>query len=545
MARLSCITTRMGTFLFQHVNLLDKSRLLECLRTSAHLCLASDGGAVDCKGSFGSLLATNDTILLECGGLVQGEDPKSFRAEGYGMLAILRVVHHLRWFYMTRNPNLTFAAYTDSERLILRLEASLRLTYTAPRRTLFSESDVEMQIIDALGYFSPRPSLLHVEGHQDTKYLNRPPTWASHLNQQRCDEIATHHLAQATTVLHLISFFTASKAQLNVQGTTITHHIPSQLRSFAGLQAYHQYLCKHHEWAHETFDLVEWPRLHSSTRSISFLKCLFVIKWVNELLPLQNQQFKFQQSPSASCPSSCGCTNEDWSHFLRCPHKHRRQVWLEFHPTLSALFERHSLDPSLRRLLLHLLFSVVSSEEPRLPLDSLSDEHVTLLETQRTLGQDSIFYGFFAHAWTTLQNKYLRAQNLPRDRNQANSATNALITAIILQVHTCWLLRNEHLHGMDPLHHTSYKKLHLFAQIRELYDSTPLMMAEDRDILAFPFEHPHLQSTPALGTLFTWANSLVAKSISDANELGSHFRHIDNYFRPLIPPELFDIILLH
>jgi hypothetical protein len=67
-------------FLFQHVNLLDKSRLLECLHTSDHLCIASDGGAVACTGYFGSLLATTDTILLECGGLVQGAYPKSFRA---------------------------------------------------------------------------------------------------------------------------------------------------------------------------------------------------------------------------------------------------------------------------------------------------------------------------------------------------------------------------------------------------------------------------------------------------------------------------------
>jgi hypothetical protein len=187
-------------FLFQHIVIPDKALLLECLRTSVHLCLASDGGAADSKGSFGSLLATHATILLECGGLVQGANPKSFRAEGYGMLAIIRLVHHLRWFYVTRNTTLTFATYTDSESLILRLEASLRIKYSAPRRTLFSESDVEMQIIDTLGCFSPRPSLIHVEGHQDTKYPDRPPTWESDLNQ-RCDVIATHHLERATTIL--------------------------------------------------------------------------------------------------------------------------------------------------------------------------------------------------------------------------------------------------------------------------------------------------------------------------------------------------------
>jgi hypothetical protein len=330
-----------------------------------------------------------------------------------------------------------------------------------------------------------------------------------------------------------------------VQGTTVTIHIPSQLRSFAGLRAYRLYLCKHHEWDPSTFDLVEWPRLHSSTRSISFLKRLFVIKWVNDLLPFQHQQYKFKQSPSASCPPSCGCTDEDWKHFLRCPHKHRRQAWKEFRPTLSKLFERHSLDPSLRRILLYMVFSVVSPDEPLLPLDSLGDDHRTLLDTQRKLGDDSLFYGFFAHRWTTLQDNYLKARSLPRSCNQAASSTKALITALLLQVHICWLLRNEHLHGLDPLHHVTYKQLHLLAQIRELYDSAPLMLADDRDILAFPFAHRHLQSTAQLTALFfTWATPMVDKSISDANELGACFRRIDSYYRPLIPNALFDVILI-
>jgi hypothetical protein len=84
---------------------------------------------------------------------------------------------------MTRNTNLKFSTYTDSESLILHLEASLRITYSAPCRTLFLESDVEMQIIEALGCFSPRPRLIHAKAHQDTKYPRyRGPTVLPHGN---------------------------------------------------------------------------------------------------------------------------------------------------------------------------------------------------------------------------------------------------------------------------------------------------------------------------------------------------------------------------
>jgi hypothetical protein len=76
--------------LLQHVQFADRAQLLVNLRTAALLLLASDGGAHALQGSFGCLLATLDTILLNCGGRAYGADPpRSFRAEGYGMLAIL------------------------------------------------------------------------------------------------------------------------------------------------------------------------------------------------------------------------------------------------------------------------------------------------------------------------------------------------------------------------------------------------------------------------------------------------------------------------
>jgi hypothetical protein len=63
-----------------------------------------------------------------------------------------------------------------------------------------------------------------------------------------------------------------------------------------------------------------------------------------------------------------------------------------------------------------------------------------------------------------------------------------MLLALIFQVHSSWLLRNEHLHETDPLRQGSYKHLHLLSQSRELYDAAPLMLAGDRNILALPFD---------------------------------------------------------
>jgi hypothetical protein len=528
-------------FLLTDVVIPDRTLLLHSFCTASELYLAADGGAADCQGSFGYVVATDDCILAECGGLAEGADPKSFRAEGYGLLAILHLVFHLRWFYVTRNPILLFTAYSDSESLLKRLKASLQLTYAVPRRTLFSKADVEMQILDALAAFHHRPSLCHVEGHQDTKYPGRPLPWNAQLNQ-RCDEIATDHLAAATEILTKTSYFPASKVSLTVQQTTITHHIPSQLRYCSSLPAHRAYICRHHGLTADAYATIGWERLHASTRQLSFLLRLFVIKWLNDLLPFQRQQHRYNQSPSASCPSSCGCPDEDWSHFLCCSHPHRRHSWSDFSKALSSVFERHHIDRSLHRVMLSLLH-VTTPTTPPIPLDNLNADYRALLQSQTQLGPKSIFFGLFVNGWLALQDRYLLALKLPGDKHQAASGIHALITLLLEQVHSVWLLRNEHLHGTDPLQQHSYKRLHLLAQIRELYDAAPLMLAGDRDILSLPFVRRQDHTTRSLRAFVNCAKPLVDNSIHDTNDLGSRFRRIDSYFRPTIPPELFDVIL--
>jgi hypothetical protein len=146
---------------------------------------------------------------------------------------------------------------------------------------------------------------------------------------QHCNDIATEHLENAVGSYPLVPFLSSSKVSLTVQaGTTITHHIPTHLRTCAGLPALRDYKCRHHGWDPPVFDLIDWPTLHACTQMLSFLKHLFTIKWTNDLLPFQEQQFKYNQSPSPLCPSA-------WHNFLRCPHRARKQSWQDFKHTLS------------------------------------------------------------------------------------------------------------------------------------------------------------------------------------------------------------------
>jgi hypothetical protein len=219
-----------------------------------------------------------------------------------------------------------------------------------------------------------------------------------------------------------------------------------------------------------------------------------------------------------------------------------RHSWSDFKKALSSVFERHNIDPSLQRVLLSLLH-VTTPTTPPIPLDNLNAEYRALLQSQTLLGPHSIFFGLFVKGWLALQDRYLVALQLPRDKHQAASGIHTLLTSLLEQVHSVWLLQNEHLHGTYLLQQQSYKRLHLLAQIRELYDAAPLMLAGDRDILLLPFSHRQDHTTRSLRVFFTWVKPLVDNSIHDANDLGSRFRQIDSYFRPTIPPELFDVIL--
>jgi hypothetical protein len=129
----------------------------------------------------------------------------------------------------------------------------------------------------------------HVEGHQDTKYPDGPLSWAAQLNQ-RCDEIATEHLESATTCLLTVPFLPASRVSVSVGSHTITHHLPTQFGTFAGLPGIQDHHCNNHEWVEPAIlDLVNWPVFHSASLATTFLKRLFGIKMINLLLPLQKQ----------------------------------------------------------------------------------------------------------------------------------------------------------------------------------------------------------------------------------------------------------------
>jgi hypothetical protein len=128
------------TFLYDPFNLVS---LLE----SQYFRACSDGSAVECIGSYGWVLSLEDgTQLAHGSGLVDGHDPRSFRAEAQGMLSVMCFLRRImQWTCSHNTITSTFA--TDNTGLIARVKLQSSLKYSVPNATFKPDWDVVQAIL--------------------------------------------------------------------------------------------------------------------------------------------------------------------------------------------------------------------------------------------------------------------------------------------------------------------------------------------------------------------------------------------------------------
>ena len=284
------------------------------------------------------------------------------------------------------------------------------------------------------------------------------------------------------------------------------------------------------------FESVDWGRFRSVLHSRGFYRKLFLIKWLNHILPLLQRQHKFGLSPLAACPSDCGCPEEDDSHLLRCPNRDRRAVFTALKKDLTESFNSHHADPWLRQILLSHLANF--DGDITFNLAALTAPYLHLVAGQSALGDDALFYGFFHKAWHQLQHAYLKQQNKPRDRNQATSTVKFWITRFQQAAHDLWLIRCHHLHGKTGSAGSSFTRINLMADVRTQYDSYDHVLHKDQVIYEnLALEEREEHSILQLKTWLKFAKPLIKKSLDDAAIIGARGSKITDFFHTVRPPE--------
>jgi hypothetical protein len=161
--------------LLQDIALLDAPALIVSLSSDASLYIVSDGGASLHKGSFGAGLADDDTVFVKIYGSTKGDAPRSYRAESYGCLAILRFLYHFRLFHQLDPIISRNKVFCDNKGLISRLDRAAGPQTPFPHHFLCFEINLEMQICDTLQMLAISLTYHHVKGHQDGAPVDKTP----------------------------------------------------------------------------------------------------------------------------------------------------------------------------------------------------------------------------------------------------------------------------------------------------------------------------------------------------------------------------------
>jgi hypothetical protein len=124
--------------LVQHVQSLATEQEIEtCLQANQTIRIASDGGAIPGRASYGWILQIGAIQIAKGKGPTHGGDPRSFRAEGYGMAAALLYLRLLQRLHKFQHYNhTTIVLICNNQGLLQRISQAVEWTYTTPNVTL-------------------------------------------------------------------------------------------------------------------------------------------------------------------------------------------------------------------------------------------------------------------------------------------------------------------------------------------------------------------------------------------------------------------------
>ena len=204
-----------------------------------------------------------------------GPDPRSFRAEGYGMASGLLFIHLLQQhFAITWSNERGNKLICDNEGLLIRIEKTLTWTYLQPNVTLRSEWDIESVILDAYKNIGWKFAFQHVRSHQDDSRPIHSLPLAVQLNIE-ADRLATEYL-ETSQYQGYDSIFPTAKCQLLLNGETISRKLQNAIRFQAGTGPIHAYMKDRNHWSQQTLNSIDWAAHGSAHSHYQNQRCFLV-----------------------------------------------------------------------------------------------------------------------------------------------------------------------------------------------------------------------------------------------------------------------------
>jgi exonuclease III len=534
--------------------------LAYCLRTGSKLFVVSDGGAKGKSGSFGWVIGTStstgDFILWHGFGIAEGYAPGSFRAEGYGTLAALRFLIRFSTFHRIDPPTELFCSEKkpyheilfDNEGLIKRINGARARKHLLPNSSLWAEFDIQAGIMEAIAAFPAPIKFVHIKGHQDSKKKKEDLPFRARLNIY-ADALATKARRTLPASLRIVPFIPACEAHLILDGRSITHHFPREIRIHCNRTALFQYFFNHFGWTRATIEDIDWQPFHACMQIQTSSRRRHFTKYINKLLPVGYRMHRREPSWSPKCPT-CPHPREDDNHLHSCPSRPHIESSNKTLTKLRAILVQQQTHKHLQRILLSAITHMFSGSVVHFPPEQISvmgPRFVTLVRAQSAIGWDQLFRGKFSICWGQIQDVHLRTRpHVTKTKLQGHLWTKKIVGVLWDDLYNKWSLRNQALHGHTPGEISEHAQRLLHLKVRALYDQQPNMLAADRDVLSTPLDE-RLQQPPAqIQAFLDWASPIVQISLNDAaEEMRTHQPRILTHFSRAvarIPDHLLSVI---
>jgi hypothetical protein len=441
---------------------------MQCLQAKQIIRIASDGGAIPGRASYGWIIQIGATPIVKGKGPAHGDDPRSFRAEGYGMasaLVYLRLLQqHLEFHRERRTANYLIC---DNEGLLTRIEEAASWQYTTPNVTLRSEWDIESVILDTYKALNIHFVFVHVKSHQDDDTPAANLSLASRLNV-KADRLATEYMKEDPIRRPIAALFPSAKAQLIIQSASVTRKIPQSIQMEAGSKGIREYLLERNNWTNSTFDDINWDAHGASHAHHRPYQC-FLVKLCHRHLPLGETLHRRDTKYPILCPG-CRTEPESQNHFLQCAAPSRIAWRIKLLTRLKQQMKQMKTNEQFQATIIECLDKTLSDRD-----QSTTGPFRSALEAQQRIGWLRMIKGHWSNEW---QKAYDNTYTEPTEETRKEKNTRKrsmdrwqkkIIQTIWGSMVQLWTTRNAERHGWDQDSQDSSRREVLHEELEDIY----------------------------------------------------------------------------
>lgn len=486
--------------------------------------IVSDGGCSGNDGAFGWVIANQLLTMIEGHGTAPGAPMSSHRAEAFGKISWIILLHHITLFHGIVIKCI-IRSYCDNKAIVdatktSDLYESLYLAMCPNFDVLRSIAIKQQQLTASTTNYE---NTKHVKAHQDQKKGDAELTREERLNI-RADELATNALQKVSgdDTRFMVLPHGMAYLSLDDQVQSSGEHMTLRWRlSEFKLQAYYS---DKFEIKIQNLKIINWAALRIAREKLSPGQRTFSIKHAIGWLAT-GSRMQMQGRTLCSC-TQCG-EEEDTDHLYRCPSK------AEMIPLIAQAFKKflteiHTVETISDAMANGFQEWAMNQDCNRLTSDA---DISTAYRTQHNIGWHLFVRGFAAVNWSELQ----ETRSTNPDKCMGDVWCSKICLWWIQKSHELWIERNARLHDTDKNKDT-WKDKEVREQVRLLYDSAKHMDANDRRIFNVPLETKLTNTTESLQAWVDTMGPIVKICIQKQEtrirhqhkDIRSYFQHTQN-----------------